>query len=75
MTQAEVNTAFNNWKAQFMVTSPGCNPLVTDLNQFLAPSVCGGSTTINFSATNDPCNPDAQLLRYFHRGNRSYPDR
>jgi hypothetical protein len=65
MTQAEVNTAFNNWKAQFMVTSPGCNPLVTDLNQFLAPSVCGGSTTINFSATNDPCNPNASCSATF----------
>jgi hypothetical protein len=65
MTQAAINTAFNNWKAQFMVTSPGCNPTVTDLNQFNAPSACGGSVTINFVASNDPCNPDASCSATF----------
>ncbi|MCB9300917.1 MAG: DUF11 domain-containing protein [Lewinellaceae bacterium] len=57
LTQAQVNAAFNAWKAQFSV-SGGCNPQSTNLAQISAPSACGGSVTINFTAT-DICGQSA----------------
>jgi hypothetical protein len=33
-SQADVDAAFLNWRNQFLLTNPGCNPTVTDLTQF-----------------------------------------
>ncbi|MCB0570614.1 MAG: DUF11 domain-containing protein, partial [Phaeodactylibacter sp.] len=51
-SQAQVDAAFNAWKAQFQ-TIGGCGATSTNLNQFSAPSFCGGSVTITYTATDD----------------------
>ncbi len=63
LTQSQVNTAFNNWKAQF-TTSGGCGVQTTNLAQYSAPSACGGSVTINFTAT-DNCGQTASCSKTF----------
>ncbi len=49
-SQAEINTAFAAWKAQFGV-SGGCDAMGSNLDNFIAPDVCdGGVVTIDFGA-------------------------
>ncbi len=48
-TQAAINTAFANWLATASA-SGGCNGVLTN-NSTVAPSACGGSTTVIFTYT------------------------
>jgi hypothetical protein len=48
-TQAAVNTAFTTWLA-IASASGGCNGVLTN-NSTVAPSACGGSTTVTFTYT------------------------
>lgn len=56
--QDMIGVLFSDWLMGFGVMG-GCNPTTTDLNQFSAPPSCGGTTTVNFQATdlcgNDQC--------------------
>ena len=65
LSQTDVNAAFLAWRNQFIVTSPGSAPTVSDLTQFAAPQNCGGSVTIVYAATNDLCNPDVNCSATF----------
>ncbi len=48
-TQATINTKFTDWLNTAMVTG-GCSPGLSN-NNTGAPSACGGSTTVTFTAT------------------------
>ncbi|MCB0599427.1 MAG: hypothetical protein KDD28_35485, partial [Phaeodactylibacter sp.] len=52
LTQMEVDNAFAAWIGQFSATG-GCNPQGSDLSQYVAPEFCGGSVTVDFTATDD----------------------
>jgi hypothetical protein len=51
-TQETVDAAFAAWLEGFTV-SGGCNPTTTGLEELTAPSACGGSVTVVFTATDD----------------------
>ncbi|SHN22025.1 IPT/TIG domain-containing protein, partial [Flavobacterium xinjiangense] len=63
-TQDQINTKFNAWLATFS-TSGGTNPVVTR-NPLtpLAPSKCGGSTTVTWTVTDD-CGATQTCTRTF----------
>ncbi|WP_347839516.1 HYR domain-containing protein [uncultured Draconibacterium sp.] len=48
-TQAEIDSAFADWKSRFSF-SGGCGTVGTDLAAIDAPSACGGTIVVNFSA-------------------------
>ncbi|MCB0546288.1 MAG: T9SS type A sorting domain-containing protein, partial [Phaeodactylibacter sp.] len=52
LTQADVDNAFAAWIGQFTATG-GCNPQGSDLSQYTAPNFCGGTVTVNFTASDD----------------------
>lgn len=58
LTQAEVDDAFAAWLAQFSATG-GCNPQGSGLGQYSAPNFCGGTVTVDFTATDDCGRTDA----------------
>ncbi|MCB9298748.1 MAG: T9SS type A sorting domain-containing protein [Lewinellaceae bacterium] len=47
--QSQIDAAFANWIGQFSVTG-GCSPQRSNLQNYSAPSSCGGSTTVDFYA-------------------------
>ncbi len=51
LTQAAVNTAYNNWLAS-VTASGGCNVVITN-NSIDPPDRCGGSRTVTFNAAGD----------------------
>ncbi len=51
--QAAIDDAFVIWIAKFGF-SGGCGTVATDLSLFSAPNACGGTTVVNYSAT-DVC--------------------
>ncbi len=62
-TQVDVDTAFADWKAKFGF-SGGCGTIGTDLSTFDAPSACGGTVVINYTAQ-DVCGQVVNSSAYF----------
>lgn len=61
-TQAAINAKFTAWLSTAAV-SGGCNAVLTN-NNTGAPSACGGSTTVTFTAMSD-CGPTATCMATF----------
>ena len=68
-SQTDITNAFNTWIAQF-TTSGGTNPTATDLSGYTAPSYCGGTITITYTAT-DECNASKSCTSSFIVPNRT----
>jgi hypothetical protein len=62
MTQGEINTAFTNWLNGATVNG-GCGTVLTN-NGATAPSACGGSVQVTWTATSN-CQSDLTLTRTF----------
>ncbi|MBK8567217.1 MAG: T9SS type A sorting domain-containing protein [Saprospiraceae bacterium] len=69
-TQAQINTKFNAWLALASVTG-GCNATVSN-NALAAPSACGGSVNVTFTATS-LCGTSTTCMRTFTVTNATTP--
>jgi subtilisin-like proprotein convertase family protein len=61
--QEDVDAAFEEWLESFGFDG-GCNTLATDLSDLTAPSFCGGSVTVVYSATDD-CDQTSSCVAVF----------
>ncbi len=62
-SQGDVDAAFADWIGQFAVDG-GCGATGSSLAGFFAPDICGGSTPVTFTAT-DNCNQSDQCSATF----------
>ncbi len=62
-TQAVIDASFTAWKNSFSY-SGGCGTTATDISGIAAPLACGGSVTINYSAT-DVCGQSQTCSKTF----------
>ncbi len=65
-SQSTIDTLFMNWKNSVSITG-GCNGVITNSNG-TAPNVCGGSTTITFTASSE-CEPPKTCNASFNVAN------
>ncbi|MCF8365762.1 MAG: T9SS type A sorting domain-containing protein [Bacteroidales bacterium] len=63
LTQAEIESAFENWLGQFTYNG-GCNTEASDLGNYSAPNFCGGTLEILYQAT-DACGQSAECTSTF----------